>query len=168
MRTTVDASQLGHGTGYGLGLEVLRPGCGVELWGHGGSLEGYQTTAFSTPDAGRQLVGDQPEPRARARGRHGRRGEHPPPRDQLLAPDPCPRATHVPHCRARPAGRFLVAEDRSARRRPPPDGTAATPRCGGGWATSGPRAGGEQRTTTVTGGLPSPQLNSLASHPAGH
>jgi D-alanyl-D-alanine carboxypeptidase len=56
MRTTVDASQLGHGTRYGLGLEVLRLGCGVELWGHGGSLEGYQTTAFSTPDAGRQLV----------------------------------------------------------------------------------------------------------------
>jgi D-alanyl-D-alanine carboxypeptidase len=49
MRTTVDASQLGHGTRYGLGLEVLRLGCGVELWGHGGSLEGYQTTAFSTP-----------------------------------------------------------------------------------------------------------------------
>jgi D-alanyl-D-alanine carboxypeptidase len=65
MRTTVDASQLGHGTRYGLGLEVLRPGCGVELWGHGGSLEGYQTTAFSTPDADRQLVmatSLQPEP----------------------------------------------------------------------------------------------------------
>jgi D-alanyl-D-alanine carboxypeptidase len=56
MRTTVDASPLGHGTRYGLGLEVLRLGCGVELWGHGGSLEGYRTTAFSTPDAGRQLV----------------------------------------------------------------------------------------------------------------
>jgi D-alanyl-D-alanine carboxypeptidase len=45
MRTTVDASQLGHGTRYGLGLEVLRPGCAVELWGHGGSLEGYGTGA---------------------------------------------------------------------------------------------------------------------------
>jgi D-alanyl-D-alanine carboxypeptidase len=56
MRTTVDASQLGHGARYGLGLEVLRLGCGMELWGHGGSLEGYQTTAFSTPDADRQLV----------------------------------------------------------------------------------------------------------------
>jgi D-alanyl-D-alanine carboxypeptidase len=69
MRTTVDASQLGHGIRYGLGLEVLRPGCGVELWGHGGSLEGYQTTAFSTPDAGRQLVmatnlNPEPEPGA--------------------------------------------------------------------------------------------------------
>jgi D-alanyl-D-alanine carboxypeptidase len=65
MRTTVDASQLGHGTRYGLGLEELRPGCGVELWGHGGSLEGYGTTAFSTPDARRQLVmatNLQPEP----------------------------------------------------------------------------------------------------------
>ena len=65
MRTTVDASQVGHGTRYGLGLEVLRPGCGVELWGHGGSLEGYGTTAFSTPDANRQLVmviNLQPEP----------------------------------------------------------------------------------------------------------
>jgi hypothetical protein len=39
MRTTVDASRLGHGARYGLGLEVLRLGCGVELWGHGGSLE---------------------------------------------------------------------------------------------------------------------------------
>jgi D-alanyl-D-alanine carboxypeptidase len=65
MRTTVDASPLGHGIRYGLGLEVLRLGCGVELWGHGGSLEGYQTTVFSTPDAGRQLVAAtnlQPEP----------------------------------------------------------------------------------------------------------
>jgi D-alanyl-D-alanine carboxypeptidase len=65
MRTTVDASQAGHGTRYGLGLEVLRPGCGVELWGHGGSLAGYGTTAFSTPDADRQLVmviNLQPEP----------------------------------------------------------------------------------------------------------
>ena len=65
MRTTVDASQVGHGTRYGLGLEVLRPGCAVELWGHGGSLEGYGTTAFSTPDADRQLVmaiNLQPEP----------------------------------------------------------------------------------------------------------
>jgi D-alanyl-D-alanine carboxypeptidase len=69
MRTTVDASQAGHGTRYGLGLEVLRPGCGVELWGHGGSIEGYQTTAFSTADAGRQLVmatnlNPEPEPGA--------------------------------------------------------------------------------------------------------
>jgi D-alanyl-D-alanine carboxypeptidase len=65
MRTTVDASQAGHGTRYGLGLEVLRLGCGVELWGHGGSLEGYGTTAFSTPDADRQLImvtNLQPEP----------------------------------------------------------------------------------------------------------
>jgi D-alanyl-D-alanine carboxypeptidase len=65
MRTTVDAGQVGHGTRYGLGLEVLRPGCGVELWGHGGSIEGYGTTAFSTADAGRQLVmatNLQPEP----------------------------------------------------------------------------------------------------------
>jgi Beta-lactamase len=56
---------VGLGTRYGLGLEVLRQGCGVELWGHGGSLEGYGTTAFSTPEAGRQLVmatNLQPEP----------------------------------------------------------------------------------------------------------
>jgi D-alanyl-D-alanine carboxypeptidase len=69
MRTTVDASQAGHGARYGLGLEVLRPGCGVELWGHGGSLEGYGTTAFSTPDADRQLIivtNLQPEPEPRA------------------------------------------------------------------------------------------------------
>jgi D-alanyl-D-alanine carboxypeptidase len=69
MRTTVDASRVGHGTRYGLGLEVLRLGCGVELWGHGGSLEGYGTTAFSTPDADRQLVmaiNLQPEPEPRA------------------------------------------------------------------------------------------------------
>jgi D-alanyl-D-alanine carboxypeptidase len=69
MRTTVDASQPGRGMRYGLGLEVLRPGCAVELWGHGGSLEGYQTTAFSTPDASRQLImatnlNPEPEPGA--------------------------------------------------------------------------------------------------------
>jgi D-alanyl-D-alanine carboxypeptidase len=57
MQTTVDASeQLGHGTRYGLGLMLLRPGCGTQLWGHGGSLAGYRTTAFSTQDASRQLV----------------------------------------------------------------------------------------------------------------
>jgi hypothetical protein len=47
----------------------LRLGCGVELWGHGGSLEGYGTTAFSTADADRQLVmviNLQPEPEPRA------------------------------------------------------------------------------------------------------
>ena len=57
MQTTVDASrQFGHGTGYGLGLMVLRQGCGVEIWGHGGALAGYRTTAFSSPTADRQLV----------------------------------------------------------------------------------------------------------------
>ena len=57
MRTTVDASQqFGHGVRYGLGLKLLRPGCATELWGHGGALEGYRTTAFSTQDADRQLV----------------------------------------------------------------------------------------------------------------
>jgi D-alanyl-D-alanine carboxypeptidase len=69
MRTTVDASQPGRGMRYGLGLEVLRPGCGTELWGHTGSLEGYGTTAFSTADADRQLVmvtNLQPEPEPRA------------------------------------------------------------------------------------------------------
>ena len=55
--TTVDASdQLEHGAGHGLGLMVLRPGCATELWGHGGALAGYRTTAFSTKDANRQLV----------------------------------------------------------------------------------------------------------------
>jgi D-alanyl-D-alanine carboxypeptidase len=66
MQTTVDASdQLGHGAGYGLGLMLLRPGCATELWGHGGALAGYRTTAFSTKDADRQLVtmtNLQPEP----------------------------------------------------------------------------------------------------------
>jgi D-alanyl-D-alanine carboxypeptidase len=65
MRTTVDAGQVGRGFRYGLGLEVVQGGCGVELWGHGGSIEGYGTTAFSTADAGRQLVmaiNLQPEP----------------------------------------------------------------------------------------------------------
>ena len=69
MRTTVDASQPGRGMRYGLGLEVLRHGCGTELWGHTGSLEGYGTTAFSTADADRQLVmvtNLQPEPEPRA------------------------------------------------------------------------------------------------------
>jgi D-alanyl-D-alanine carboxypeptidase len=65
MRTTVDASQFRRGARYGLGLEMLRHGCGAELWGHTGSLEGYGTTAFSTRDADRQLVmvtNLQPEP----------------------------------------------------------------------------------------------------------
>jgi D-alanyl-D-alanine carboxypeptidase len=69
MQTTVDASQPGRGMRYGLGLEVLRPGCAAELWGHDGSLEGYQTTAFSTSDASRQLImatnlNPEPEPGA--------------------------------------------------------------------------------------------------------
>jgi D-alanyl-D-alanine carboxypeptidase len=52
MQTTVDASQqFGHGARYGLGLLLLRPGCATELWGHGGALAGYRTTAFSTKDA---------------------------------------------------------------------------------------------------------------------
>jgi len=66
MQTTVDASQqFGHGVRYGLGLMLLRPGCATELWGHGGALAGYRTTAFSTKDADRQLVtmtNLQPEP----------------------------------------------------------------------------------------------------------
>ena len=66
MQTTVDASQqFGHGVRYGLGLTLLRPGCATELWGHGGALAGYRTTAFSTKDADRQLVATtnlQPEP----------------------------------------------------------------------------------------------------------
>ena len=70
MQTTVDAGQqFGHGARYGLGLLLLRPGCATELWGHGGSLAGYRTTAFSTKDADRQLVATtnlnpEPEPRA--------------------------------------------------------------------------------------------------------
>ena len=66
MQTTVDASQqFGHGVRYGLGLTLLRPGCATELWGHGGALAGYRTTAFSTKDANRQLVATtnlNPEP----------------------------------------------------------------------------------------------------------
>jgi D-alanyl-D-alanine carboxypeptidase len=66
MQTTVDASQqFGHGVRYGLGLTLLRPGCATELWGHGGALAGYRTTAFSTKDGDRQLVATtnlQPEP----------------------------------------------------------------------------------------------------------
>ena len=66
MQTTVDASQqFGQRARYGLGLMQLRPGCATELWGHGGALAGYRTTAFSTNDADRQLVAMtnlQPEP----------------------------------------------------------------------------------------------------------
>ena len=66
MQTTVDASQqFGHGVRYGLGLTLLRPGCATDLWGHGGALAGYRTTAFSTKDADRQLVATtnlNPEP----------------------------------------------------------------------------------------------------------
>jgi hypothetical protein len=49
------------------------------------------------------------------------------------------------------------------RRRPRPDGTGATPKASAGSsATSGPRASGRQRTATVTRGLPSWLVNSLA------
>jgi CubicO group peptidase (beta-lactamase class C family) len=49
MQTTVDArDQMGPGWSYGLGLEARRLGC-HRVWGHGGSLPGYNTAAFSTP-----------------------------------------------------------------------------------------------------------------------
>ena len=71
MQTTVDArDQLGPGWSYGLGLEVRRLGCGL-VWGHGGSLPGYNTTAFSSQVTDRQLVlmtNLQPEPAPRAAG----------------------------------------------------------------------------------------------------
>jgi D-alanyl-D-alanine carboxypeptidase len=57
MQTTVDASQqFGPGAGYGLGLMRLQLAGGVQIWGHGGTIPGYTTMAFSTPDATRQLV----------------------------------------------------------------------------------------------------------------
>jgi len=49
---------------------VRRLGCGL-VWGHGGSLLGYNTTAFSSLVTDRQLVlmtNLQPEPAPRAAG----------------------------------------------------------------------------------------------------
>ena len=69
MQTTVDArDQMGPGWSYGLGLEARRLGC-HQVWGHGGSLPGYNTAAFSTPGADGQLVlmtnlEPEPEPAA--------------------------------------------------------------------------------------------------------
>jgi D-alanyl-D-alanine carboxypeptidase len=57
MQTTVDVSeQFGVDTGYGLGLMRLELGCGGQVWGHGGEIDGYATVAFTTPDAAHQLV----------------------------------------------------------------------------------------------------------------
>ncbi|PRY00624.1 serine hydrolase domain-containing protein [Allonocardiopsis opalescens] len=54
MRTTVPT---GHPIwpGYGLGLEQVTLTCG-EMWGHTGSIPGYMTIAFATPDGGRHVV----------------------------------------------------------------------------------------------------------------
>ena len=51
METTVP---MGHGKGYGLGLErwTVCP----DVWGHDGVVPGYENLVFSTADGGRQLV----------------------------------------------------------------------------------------------------------------
>lgn len=50
MRTTVDASELGAGVRYGLGLASTPLSCGGLSWGHGGDIPGYSTTNAGTDD----------------------------------------------------------------------------------------------------------------------
>jgi D-alanyl-D-alanine carboxypeptidase len=50
MRTTVDASALGTGVRYGLGLVSTPLSCGGLSWGHGGDIPGYSTTNAVTDD----------------------------------------------------------------------------------------------------------------------
>ncbi|WP_336084012.1 serine hydrolase domain-containing protein [Nocardia sp. SSK8] len=49
------AVPMGMGFHYGLGLQRFDPPCGDELWGHGGELLGYVTSAFRSTD-GRSLT----------------------------------------------------------------------------------------------------------------
>ncbi|MFE1587186.1 serine hydrolase domain-containing protein [Streptomyces sp. NPDC058737] len=52
MQTTVPVTEgaPAPGTGYGLGLFRTPLSCGVELWGHGGSIHGYETYGGATRD----------------------------------------------------------------------------------------------------------------------
>ncbi|MEV5759726.1 serine hydrolase domain-containing protein [Streptomyces tendae] len=52
METTVPVTEgaPAPGTGYGLGLFRTPLSCGVELWGHGGSIHGYETYGGATRD----------------------------------------------------------------------------------------------------------------------
>ncbi|MGN3957873.1 serine hydrolase domain-containing protein [Streptomyces sp. WAC8370] len=52
MKTTVPVTENAPapGTGYGLGLFRTPLSCGVELWGHGGSIHGYETYGGATQD----------------------------------------------------------------------------------------------------------------------
>ncbi|WP_278264246.1 serine hydrolase domain-containing protein [Nocardia sp. AG03] len=52
MRRTVP---MGMGFHYGLGLQRFDPPCGAALWGHGGELLGYVSSAFRSDD-GRSLT----------------------------------------------------------------------------------------------------------------
>lgn len=53
MRRTVPIAFLNEG--YGLGLAMIPLRCGA-AWGHGGSVFGYTSLAFSSPDGSRQAV----------------------------------------------------------------------------------------------------------------
>lgn len=53
--------------GYGLGIERSVLACGVEVWGHGGGIPGYNSLMLSTRDTGKRLevsVTSAPEPGA--------------------------------------------------------------------------------------------------------
>ncbi|AOS64164.1 serine hydrolase domain-containing protein [Actinoalloteichus hymeniacidonis] len=41
---------------YGLGIEEMATTCGVELWGHTGSIPGYTTVSFATEDGRHQAT----------------------------------------------------------------------------------------------------------------
>lgn len=48
---TADGSQL-----YGLGLRARKLSCGVTVYGHTGTMQGYYTYAFTTPDGERSMT----------------------------------------------------------------------------------------------------------------
>jgi len=43
-------------TRYGLGLREYELPCGIDVYGHDGIIEGYQTYAYSTKDGSRQVT----------------------------------------------------------------------------------------------------------------
>ncbi|MEU4739771.1 serine hydrolase domain-containing protein [Actinosynnema sp. NPDC023658] len=49
-------STLPFSNGYGLGFEATELPCGVTVWGHGGSIPGYNSLMVSTPDTKTRLT----------------------------------------------------------------------------------------------------------------
>ncbi len=48
-------SDMGNGTGYGLGVMSIKTACGIAV-GHGGNIYGYASQAYSSPDGSKQVA----------------------------------------------------------------------------------------------------------------